>query len=204
VNVDGLRNRDWEDLAAGSDGTLYVADIGDNAEERPEVEILVLASTLINTTTTGSIPVAHTIVVRYPDGPHDAEVLLHDPLSGELFVITKSLDGDGIVFRIVPRIDFEPVLAEEVGRLDLGLLQLATAGDISADGSTIVVRTYTGVFVWDRPPGTTVAEALAADPCPAVGPPDAQGEAIAIRPDGSGYVTTSEGARAPVWLVRST
>lgn len=210
VAVEGVDNRDWEDMAAGPDGLLYIADIGDNAETRAEVVILIVAEPEVDPSigalgpTPGSTPVVRSIVVRYPDGPHDAEALVHDPLSGELFVITKSLGGEGIVFRIVASLDGSPVMAEEVGRLRLGILQAVTGADISADGSTIVIRTYTDVLVWDRAGDASVAEALVSQPCVAVGPPDAQGEAIALLADGSGYVTSSEGAGAPVWLVRGT
>ncbi len=208
VTVEGADNRDWEDIAAGPDGMLYIADIGDNAERRPEVVIQVVAEPAVEpgapARLAASTPVVRSILVRYPDGPHDAEALVHDPLSGHLFVITKSLAGEGLVFRVVASLDGSPVQADEVGRLHLGFFQAVTGGDISADGSTIVVRTYTDVLVWDRAAGSGVAEALAAEPCVAVGPPDAQGEAITVLSDGSGYVTSSEGAQAPVWLVRRT
>src|SRR2546429_179177 len=35
----------------------------------------------------------------YPDGPHDAEALLVDPVSGEIFIVTKALGGTAQVFR---------------------------------------------------------------------------------------------------------
>jgi hypothetical protein len=202
VEISGVTNLDWEDIASGPDGVLYIADIGDNLAARPEVVIHAVIEPEVGTGPRAT-PVLRSIVVRYPDGPHDAEALLHDPVSGELLIVTKSLGGDATVFLVVPSFDGSPVVAEEVGRLALGPLQAVTGGDISADGSTIVLRTYTSVHVWDRAPGADIAETLAGESCTAPGPPDAQGEAIALLADGSGYVTTSEGAHAPVWLVRA-
>jgi Ca2+-binding RTX toxin-like protein len=76
-----------------------------------------------------------------------------------------------------------------------------TAADISADGRLVLVKNRLDVFAWLRDPGETVEAALARAPqsvCP--GTPGV-GEAIAIRPDGSGYAMVREGSASPVWTV---
>lgn len=206
----GVEQTDWEDLAPGPDGTVFVGDVGDNARIREDVAVLEVA--LPADPTSGGAQPLETTVWRftYPDGPVDAEALMWDPVDGDLYVVTKALDqqnlsfdSDTVVYRL-PRTDpGTPVQAEEVARLQLGLLQLATAADISSDGAAIAVRTYASVFVWDRPEGTTVGQALQAEPCRAPSPDEGQGEALAFAPDGSGYYTVAEGASPPVWFVPS-
>ena len=66
------------------------------------------------------------------------------------------------------------------GSVSLGLLRLATGGDVGFDGDRIAIRAYTDVFLWPRPPGTTVAQALAGERCSAPEGTEAQGEAIAF------------------------
>ena len=60
------------------------------------------------------------------------------------------------------------------------------------------MRTYGLVLLWDRAPGESVPEALAREPCRASVEPEAQGESVAIEPDGRGYVTISEGRNPAV------
>jgi hypothetical protein len=204
LDVDG-RNIDWEAIAEGRNGTLFIGDIGDNLRARDAVTVYVV--TAPSDPASSAVPLtAATITVRYPDGPHDAEALFADPIDGDLYIVTKALDQRTLTFEpesIVYRFAAEPgteVVAEEVARLRLGDLQLATGADIAADGGTIALRTYASVYVWSRDPGEPVANALTRQPCVLPGPPDRIGEAIAFMPDGS-LVTTSEGAEAPVWRV---
>ena len=75
---------------------------------------------------------------------------------------------------------------------------MVTAADISPDGSTVLVRTYQDVLVFERPAGRPLAEAFEARPCSAPSLAEPQGEAIAVADDGASYMTISEGAGPPV------
>ena len=68
-----------------------------------------------------------------------------------------------------------------------------SAADLSADGTVLAVRMYATIWLFDRAPGQTVAEALMSAPCEAPSAPEIQGEAIALHLDGRGYTTISEG-----------
>jgi len=70
------------------------------------------------------------------------------------------------------------------------------------DGSAILVRNYRTGLYFRREPGETVAQALARPGCELPMFDDLQGEALGFLPDGSGYVTTSEGNGAPLQLTR--
>ena len=99
-------NVDWEDIAIGpgpqpDTSYLYLADIGDNASARdPIVVYRVPEPANAPDGTGGTLSGVETISLRYPDQPVDAESLIVDPLSGDLFVIDKEYtSGIGKVFR---------------------------------------------------------------------------------------------------------
>ena len=158
VTLAGADAVDWEDIAA-QNGVLYVGDIGDNAAQRPEIVVYRLPEP----GAAGEVE-AERIVLRYADGPHDAEALFIDPVEQQLVIVTKALDGNSGVY--ATPLD-TPATLERVADLSLGAAQLVTAGDISAAGAVIALRTYGTVFVWDRQEGETIAEAFAREPCQA-------------------------------------
>ena len=66
---------DWEDIAI--DGkTIYIGDIGDNAAVRPSIVVYRVTEPALTAKSVN----ATTFTLRYPDGPHDAEALMVDPL----------------------------------------------------------------------------------------------------------------------------
>lgn len=210
-DVAGAEARDWEEMAGWYDADadehyLYLADIGDNASQResitvyrvPEPAVVAAAGTGGGTT---SAAVAYELV--YPDGPHDAETFFVDPTTGDWYLLTKGW-GTGLsqVFRMSAPAAGATTTLEDVGvTVDFKELgSYATAGD--ANG-VLVVRTYDEVAVWALD-GSPV-DALADEPCTGPSADEAQGEAIAIAPDRSGYYTVSEGSNAPIlWFAFSS
>jgi hypothetical protein len=79
----------------------------------------------------------------------------------------------------------------------------ATGGDVSYDGSLIIVRGYSSASVWRWPAGTALWEAFAQSPCDVPLRSERQGEAIGWDPEGLGYYTVSEdessNAQIPIW-----
>jgi hypothetical protein len=181
---------DWEDMAAGPAGTLWFGDVGDNRSSRDHVSLYRVDG--------GSLPSAGGTVasvridLRYDDGPHDAETLLVHPTDGRVWVVTKSLDGEAGVYAA----DLTTGTLHRVAALDLDLGG-ATGGDISPDGSKVVIRTYLAAYEW-RVTAGDVAAALtsgrsAATPLVST----EQGEGIAYVDDDT-LVTTAEGDGAAV------
>ncbi len=201
-----LVNTDWEDLAYDHrTGELVIADTGNNLRDRSPVQLHAVTVPRGN-----GNPTVTTTELTYPDAIPDVEALLIDPLTGDRFLVTKALDqrdfsfeSDTIVYRVPPSDPAAgPVVVEEVTRLQLGLLRTVTGGDIAADGSVIALRTYDTVLVWDRPPGSTVADALATEPCEAPAPRESRGEAIALAIDARSYLSIGEDVNAPIWQVQ--
>ncbi|MEI7625213.1 MAG: hypothetical protein WCK06_03610 [Actinomycetota bacterium] len=207
-DIPGAESLDAEDIAIGPgpDGgsLLYLADIGDNDSERSTVVIWRVAEPTIASAADQVTPPPTRIELRYPDGPHNAETLLVDPRSGDLAVVTKSLDGRSSVYVVRSSDLAEGAIAtmERVARIDLGFGELATGGDVSGSGSVIVVRTYGSVFAWKRKARESIAAAMRRPPCRGVVKlgGEGQGEAIALTGDGLGFYTVAEGSNPPIRL----
>lgn len=220
---------DWEDMASGpgasdGDGLLYFGDIGDNARGRTEIRVYRVHEPKLDRAAApiaGTLSDVERLALRYPDGPHDAETLMVDPLSGDIIIVTK--DGGGSqVFRAPGTLDANATTTlQPIGRIDFSQLKkraefgddapplaragsaLATSGEISPSGDIIVIRTYSAVWLWPRAAGQSIGNALAAAPCEAASAAEPQGEAIAFDADGLGYVTVSEGEHPLIHHFRS-
>jgi hypothetical protein len=82
-----------------------------------------------------------------------------------------------------------------VARIALGGGEAVTAGDISADGRTIALRSYFGTYVWKRKRGESIAAAMRRRPCDSGADllDEGQGEALALTRDGAAFYTVPEG-----------
>ncbi|MEO6987476.1 MAG: hypothetical protein ABI239_02395, partial [Aquihabitans sp.] len=144
--------------------------------------------------------------VAYADGPRDAEALLVDPLTGDLFVISKQWDrsvtglyrlpADTVAAEVAPQ--GITTMARVADVADAGLV---TGADISANGTLVALRTYADVRLWNRDPDETLAETLAEPPTCTRLVREPQGEAVSFGADGRSLVTISEGQGVPLnWL----
>src|SRR5439155_16361530 len=119
---------------------LYLGDIGDNAALRPN--IIVYRTDEPQSTTGATIPASNYAVAKlqYPGGPHNAESLIVDPLTDDVYIITK--EATSLIFS-APSTAFDnpAVTTSLTGQGILGTpLAKATAADISPDGRHILVR----------------------------------------------------------------
>jgi hypothetical protein len=184
---------------------LFIGDIGDNSAARGSISVYRIPEPVVSGG--DAIPLAGGVALEmvYPDGAHNAEVLLSDPRTGDLYIVTKSLaDGASGIYRYpFPHVPGSTVVLEHVATHTFPgniAQRAATGGDISADGSEIIVRTYSSAYLWARGPGSTVAAAFAMPPCeiPLIAEP--QGEALAFAADLAGFYTLSEGASQPLYF----
>jgi hypothetical protein len=199
---------DWEDLAIGPGPEvnrhyLYVADTGANAEPREYVSVYRVEEPTV-TKTQVSLPRELKDVTRfdftYPDGvSFDTEAMMVDPITANVYLITKPRRGSPFVFRgTAPLIANQRTPLERVAVLstiggDFILPPLVTGASISRDGRNLLVRTYLHAYLWQREIAETVEAALLRTPCEVPLSLEPQGEAIAFAVNGNGYFTTSEG-----------
>lgn len=212
--LDGAGTRDWEDIAVGpgpqaDTSYLYVADIGDNGTSRANVQVYRVAEPVV---ADGTLPAferlsgVETFVLAYPDGAHNAETFLVDPLSGDAYIVVKAGSGQSPVFRArAPLTAGTTLVMEPVTSLHFGAPPLAgdtttTGGDISPSGDAIAIRTYDSAYLWRRPAGMSIDEALAGAPCAIPLRDETQGEALGFAADGAGYYTVSEGGFQRLWF----
>lgn len=191
ITLDGVENRDWEDIAVGpgpnGNSFVYVAEIGDNLGVHQSVRIFRFPEP---DKVSGGITIKPEVLTFvYPEGARDAESFFVDPISGDLFVVSKR-DGKNTLF-LLKSGDFgkKDVVAKELIKLPF---TSATAADISQDGSRILIKNYFKVYYWERKTGESVADALARGPKELLYVPEPQGEAIGFQPDGKAYFTISE------------
>jgi hypothetical protein len=193
---------DPEDMALGADGTIWLADTGDNGQTRETVALI------------GLRPDGSSMLTRltYPDGPHDAEALLLAP-DGTPYVVTKEVLGASSVYRPdAPLTDGATVPMSRVLGLGFTLTGtpggpvgragqlLVTGGAVSADGQRIALRTYTDAYVWPLA-GADVVGALSGEPVRVPLPEAPQGEAIAFAGNNRDLLVSGEGLPAAVVLV---
>lgn len=214
--VTGANAVDWEDLTVGpgptaGSGTVYVGDIGDNATARSEIQVYRFTEPsvpLSGAPVSVALPTVDVLHLTYPDGAHDAETLMYDPLTGDLVIVTKLLTGGTVgVYRVPADVAAGSTTALVKVRdltLPSGLANAVTGGDIAPDGQTIALRTYGGVRFTPRLPSWTLATAIGAQACTVTVPGEIQGEAVAFdaTPKGTGVVTVAEGAGQTLHLAK--
>jgi hypothetical protein len=143
--------------------------------------------------------------VEYEDGPRDAETLMADPLTDDLLIVSKPWDDTPSgVYRFPAAVALAdtapdaPMILERVADVPGTPAGWLTGGDVSADGTLVVLRTYDEVWIWDRDPQRSVGETLANPPTCRREVVEPQGEAVAFSEDGRALVTVSEGEHQPV------
>jgi hypothetical protein len=155
VMVDGARHVDWEDITALDDGTLVIADVGNNANRRQDLTLYFVDEPLPTATRSSA---ARTVHVRYPDQhafPPPSEERNFDceavfAVGSTVHLLTKHRgDSRTKLYRLDhPR-------AGEVNTLTLvGAYDIAgkvTAADCDRTGRRLLVLTYQAVWLFERP-----------------------------------------------------
>ncbi|HEX4905421.1 MAG TPA: hypothetical protein VFU93_08215 [Acidimicrobiales bacterium] len=228
-------SHDVEDIARGpfaGTSSLWLADIGDNNHRRSDIAVLRVDEPQSNAsavrasdtcpTPAAAVVTATTYRLAYPDTPHDAETLLADPATGQLFIVTKTPLGQASVYaaplalradavnvlELVGSIVFPPSAtydrdpatipgAGQQNAFDVAGRLMSTGGDVAPARDRVVVRTYADAWEWVLPAGASIGEVLTTTvPTQLALRYDRQGEAIAYTRDGSSLLTTSEDAHS--------
>jgi hypothetical protein len=142
---------------------------------------------------------AFPIAFTFPNGARDIEAFVVDPLSGELTMISKQADGRSQLLTASAATlaagggELEPAGELRFGHAPLPGSPLPTSASISRDGSAILVRSYSSVFLFRRNGGESVVSALARAPKRLPSPRGRGGEAISFAELDSAFLTISEG-----------
>jgi hypothetical protein len=207
VWVAGTENVDVEDIALArcdDEWCLYLADIGDNGAVRPHVQVHRLP--LPATAAGGSLPVGESTVtpeatytLTYPDGARDAESLVVDHRRGELLIVSKGRDGNISLYGVplaVLNSDSGPATLGRIGSLAVPIgestTQYITAADLSPDGRTMAVRSYSTLFLFAWDGGGAFDTTQTPSAASLVGLLEPQGEGLAFAGDGDWLYLASE------------
>jgi hypothetical protein len=193
---------DPQDLAVASDGTVWVADIGDNSTNKADRRQTIA---LWKVPAGNGTPVIHRLT--YPDGPHDARALLFGS-SDTPIIITKEPGGTAQLYQ--PTAPLQPNARPGVSLKNVGSWKpkrtgtanflgatgqvLVTGAAQSPDRKRVVLRTYSDAYEWSVPDGDVVKAITTGEPrtTPLAG--EAQGEGIAYSADGKSFLTVSNQA----------
>lgn len=188
TTLTGYSLSDTEAIGVGTDGTMWVADIGDNSAVRHDIAIYSLPEPGRgdSTVTPERFP------LRYPHGrPEDAEAILVGPKSRSLQIVTKGL-LNGRVFQLPRRLrSAKQNRMRPIRRADVP--GLVTDGSYSPDGSQIVLRTYDDAVAYDPKTWDELWERSL--------PSQRQGESLTVDPDGTSFLIGTEGSPSPVYRV---
>ena len=184
TQVEDVPWRDPEALALGGDGTLWIADTGDNDAVRDDAMLYSLPEPGRDD---GRVtPDVHPIA--FETGREDVEALLVDPAGTAMWVVTKGWLG-GEVLALPEDLPTGAVSTATPTGVEVPIL--VTDASMTPDGHYAVVRTYLDATLYDV--GDDFAE---------VGsltlPNQPQGETIAVEPDGTSVLVGSEGVGEPL------
>ncbi|MGK0273298.1 MAG: hypothetical protein ACI88H_003978 [Cocleimonas sp.] len=231
VNITGVKNTDWEDIASfvyQGEAYLLIADVGDNQAKRSQYQLHLIKEpdlSQLNGQKTLSVKPSWSMTFTYPDGAHDCESVAVDvakqkirlltkrdklPILYELPLIAPSAQGDSnnasvqMINKQAKRLgEIAPFPTAMLDYVSIytwaGFAGKPTAMDISADGLSAVVLTYTHAFYFTQSqPGDWVA-LFSTQPQEIALPAIKQAEAVAFSQEGNSIFITSEMLPAPLY-----
>ncbi len=186
-------NIDWEDIAVvksdNGNHKLIIADIGDNFSVRSYIQLFVLDEPTVAIKNDSFLDNYQIYKYVFEDGARDAETILTDPVSNEIYLVSKRESQVGVY--AVPSLHRQssPDTLRLLGRLPFNNI---TAGSISPNGQDIVLKNYNAIFYWFRQGDNTIAETLQMPHEQINYIVEPQGEAITWTREGTGFYTLSE------------
>ena len=169
---------DTEALSIDADGTLWVADTGDNRGNRTDAALYSLPQIADGTTRVS----ATRYPITYPGGPLDVEALAISPTTGAKILISKGLFG-GTAFSLP-----DPLVPDRPNRavaMTGPVPGLVTDAAFTPDGRFVVARDYSESYVLDPSTWAIVSSGSL--------PPAPQGETLAMEAGGRSFLVGSEG-----------
>lgn len=167
-------------------GTIYLADIGDNKDNKTDIGLCGFAEPALGTNT----PVSGTrYPVSYPFGPRDAETLLINPVNGAMYVITKQ--DSGHLLSLPLHLNTSGNKAVDIARIPFEV----TDATFTPDGRWVLMAV-------NHDPDTQVFDASTWKQVGSIDTPKVDnGESITMEPGGASFLIGSEGANSPTYRV---
>jgi len=188
---------DCEDMTIGpgpitDTSFIYLGDIGDNKARRNVKTIYRLKEPVIPDNSKDIHWIDHfdCITFQYPDGSRDAETLLLDPKTRDLYVVSKREKQVGIYRLSYPQFTASINMAEKVATIPLSWV---VGGDLSPDGNELLIKTEGTVYYWKKNDQADFVTFFSSPNLVSVPyTRELQGEAICWFRQSMGYFTVSE------------
>lgn len=179
---------DWEDIEVTPDGMIWVGDIGDNAEDRRFVRVIAVQEP--DELESQSVA-AEVYRLRFPDGPHNAEGLMVDPVGEVVYVVTKRRVRGGIY-----GVDIADLSTQSTVRLRrvAEAPPWVTAASFADDGDHYAVRNGSTAFIFESFEDD--------EPVTLRLPPSPQGESLVYLRERGLLLVGSEGVDSRVELIQ--
>lgn len=143
--VTGALLEDWEDIAADSQGHLFLGDVGNNDAKRTSIAVHQVDEPNTKESQSGLARVTRTWNLRYPSTPFDCEGLFVWQDYG--YLISKVFDderADIYRFSLTNTAPFQTLEVVTEIRIDSPV----TAADISPDGNLLAVLAKNGAYAF--------------------------------------------------------
>lgn len=217
LNIEGIWNNDWEDLASFEhEGKPYIliADIGDNFAKRKAYFLHFIEEPDIHKTLNGSSlsgKPSWSITYTYEDGPRDCESVAVDILDERILLLSKR-DRPPVLYDL-PLTKQKNAVARRCGEIkplprrtqentDFSKYSnQPTAMDISSDALSAVVLTYDRAFYFSRKESADWGMVFSGPMKEIIFPPLRQSESVCFNRDGSSIFVTSEQLPAPLFKI---
>lgn len=211
--VANAKNVDWEDIAAVKSASgecfLYIGDIGNNTKSaRNKFTIYKVKEPTVSGATDSSrksplsTEPAEAIEIQYSDSPHDAETLMVNQQSGDIYILSKRLSEPSAVYRLKSNYDsgktnqLEKLNDFTVPAVPNGFL---TGGDIAPDGKHAIICDYFNAYELTLPDAAkSFDEIWKQKPMIVELGKREQGEAVGYSANGRSIFATSEGKNSPL------
>jgi len=184
-----IKNRDWEDITLSViDGKnfLYVGDIGDNLSYYSSKLIYRFEEPSYDGQEI-TIEEIEILTVTLSDGERDTEAMMVDPLTNDMYLVSKW--EDSVHLYQIPFPFKDTVTAIKTAVLPYNGI---VAANISMDGMEVLMKNYPDVYYWKREEGQSITDLLKQSSIALPYDMEEQGEAICFGSDGKGYYTVSE------------
>jgi hypothetical protein len=148
---------------------------------------------------------AEAIRLAYPDGAHDAEALMVHPSSGNLYIVTKVLLVNPVVYEAeAPLTSGKLITMKRIGEIRVASIfgGVITGGNISPDGRSVALCDYFQGYEMTLPARSRNFDDIWKQKMTGFDlGKRKQGESITYRLDGNALLATSEGKQPDLFQV---
>jgi hypothetical protein len=145
ADIGRFKVEDTESLYVDPRGQMWVGDLGDNDHGRKDASILVFPEPGAGD---HKITAAQRYGIKYADGEKpDVEAMLVNPTSGRVFLGTKNREGGPGTIYSLPAL--QPGVRNVATDLHVRIPTDVTDGTFSSDGSLVLLRTNSSVWIVD-------------------------------------------------------